>query len=187
MRHVVDSLSAVALLRERRVASLVDLGSGGGFPGLPIAAALPATRVLLVFAVAKTGSFLATACEAVGRGGRVAVASERAEALAADPRRRERWDAVVARAVGSLAELVELAFPLLAPGGWLVAWKRGDTSVERAVAWRAVEALGGGRIEVRAVAARGLDGHHLVVVTKHRPTPAGYPRDPDLRRREPWW
>jgi 16S rRNA (guanine527-N7)-methyltransferase len=93
---------------------------------------------------------------------------------------------VTARAVGSLAELVELAFPLLALGGRLVAWKRGDVAAELHAARRAVGALGGGSIDEAPVRVTGLPGHLLVVVTKRGRTAAEYPREPAVRRREPW-
>ena len=83
-------------------------------------------------------------------------------------------------------ELVELAFPLLEPGGCLVAWKRGDLDAELAAAERAIDALGGGSIEVRPVAVDGLDGHRLIVATSRGRVPPGYPRDPGARKRRPW-
>ena len=191
IRHVVDSLTAVRTLKQRRVgrvpvSGLLDLGSGGGFPGIPLVAALPLERAILVDSVGKKAAFLAAAVEAGGLAGRVAVASERAEDLARDPRHRERWPAVTARAIGPLDELVELAFPLLLPGGVLVAWKRGDIDEEIGAARRALAGLGGGRIETVAVAATGLTDHRLVAVTKRGRTADGYPRDPASRRRRPW-
>ena len=151
LAHVVDSLSAVAVLRDRGVDRFVDLGSGGGYPGIPLAAALPAARALLLEPVGKKAALpVGRGDRATGLAGTVEAAAVRAEALAADARHRGRWPAVTARAVASLAELVELAFPLLAPGGILVAWKRGDA---RATSWpprqRAIAALGGGSLEVR--------------------------------------
>jgi 16S rRNA (guanine527-N7)-methyltransferase len=184
--HVVDSLSAVAVLREGGVDRFIDLGSGGGYPGLPLAIALPAARALLIEPVAKKARFLSAAIPAVGLEATVEAAAVRAEALATDRRHRGRWPAVTARAVAGLADLVELAFPLLTPGGTLVAWKRGDLSEELAAAARAIEALGGGSLEVRDVALAGLPGHRLVVATARGHVPAAYPRDPAARRRRPW-
>ena len=184
--HVVDSLSAVALLRERAVDRILDLGSGGGFPGLPIAAAMPGTAVDLAETIGKKAGFLRTVVEATGLEERVTVHALRAEALAADRARRGSWSVVVARAVASSAELVELAFPLLRPGGVLIAWKRGDLGAELGAARRAVDALGGGTVEVRDVAVAGLSGHRLVIATRGGDVPSAYPRDPAARRRRPW-
>jgi 16S rRNA (guanine527-N7)-methyltransferase len=183
--HVLDSLAALPLLRRAGVEELVDLGSGGGFPGLPLAAALPARRALLVDSVAKKARFLAAATEATGLAGSVSVAAIRAEALAADPAHRGRWQAVVARALAELAELAELALPLLAPGGLLVAWKRLPLDDELARGRRAADLLGGRVCACEAVAVPGLEDHVLVVVEKAGPTPAQYPRDPAVRRRRP--
>ncbi len=183
--HVIDSLTAVATLRVRGIRRFVDLGSGGGFPGLPLAAVLPAERALLVESIGKKARFLAAVADATGQDDRVAPFAGRAETLAADARPRERWPAVTARAVGPLAELVELAFPLLEPGGALVAWKRGDLEVELRAADRAVGALGGGSIDVVDVGG-SLPGHVLVVVGKRGRSDSSFPRDPSLRRRMPW-
>ena len=190
-RHIIDSLAAIRALQGRRVGrvridGLLDLGSGGGYPGIPLAAVLPLDRTLLVDSVRKKADFLAAAVSATGLGPRVAVAAERAEDLARDSRHRERWPAVTARAVGALDELVELSFPLLVPGGALIAWKRGDIEDELTGARRALASLGGGRIETVPVAVTGLDEHRLVVVTKRGRTADAFPRDPASRRRRPW-
>jgi 16S rRNA (guanine527-N7)-methyltransferase len=184
--HVLDSLSAAPLLRTRGVTRFVDLGSGGGFPGLPLAVALPAERVMLVESTAKKARFLEAAVAAASAADRVVVAATRAESLARAGAHRERWQAVTARAVASLGELVELAFPLLAVGGALVAWKRGSIDRELAAARSAVEALGGGDVEVREAGVAVLEGHLLVVLVKAGPTDRRYPRDPAERRRRPW-
>lgn len=183
---MIDSLAAAALLRERRVERFVDLGSGGGFPGIPLAVALPAERALLVESVAKKARFLSVVADSVGLGAVVDVHAGRVETLAADPGHRAAWPAVVARAVASLAELVELAFPLLAPRGTLVAWKRGPLEGELRAAERAVEAIGGGSIEVVSVTAPGLAGHRLVLASPWGEIPDRFPRDPAVRRRRPW-
>ena len=184
--HVVDSLTAVERLRSRRVARVLDLGSGGGFPGVPLAAAIPSLEVGLLEPIAKKARFLATAVEATGLAPRVSVQSARAEDLARDPGQRGSWPAVTARAVGSTAELVELALPLLIESGMLIAWKRGAIEGELDAARRAMDALGGGTLEVDDPHVRDLAGHRLVVVTRTGPVPADYPREPAVRRRRPW-
>jgi 16S rRNA (guanine527-N7)-methyltransferase len=176
--HVLDSLSAVPALRLFGARRVLDLGSGGGMPGLPIALALPADEGLLVDSVTKKVRFLETVILAVGASDRVSAVAARAETLALDPRHRERWDAVTARAVAQLSALVELAFPLLRVGGVLVAWKRGEIGEELDAARRALAAGGIGRIEVVDPRVRSLPTHRLVVVTKDRP----YPRPAQTRR-----
>ena len=182
--HVLDSLTAVTVLRAHGLDALVDLGSGGGFPGIPLAVAVPARRALLVDSVAKKARFLTAAVDALGLAGQVEAFTGRAEELAADRRHRDRWPAVVARAVGPLAEVVELGLPLVAPGGLLVAWKRGDLGPELDAAEATLAALGGGPASVVPTDPRlGLEGHVLVVVAKVGLTRPGYPRDPATRRR----
>jgi 16S rRNA (guanine527-N7)-methyltransferase len=186
LQHVVDSLSAVDLLRATAPATLLDLGSGGGFPGLPLAAMLPGTVVTLLEPIAKKARFLTTVVAATGLTDRVTVRTARAEALVGDVVSGGGWSVVTARAVASSAELIELAFPLLRPRGVLIAWKRGDLDEELAAAQRAIDALGGGTLGRAPVAARGLEGHELVVATRTGRVPGGYPRDPAARRRRPW-
>ena len=183
--HVVDSLAAVDLLRHRRIGRLLDLGSGGGFPGVPLAAALPYLEVTLLDPVAKKTRFLATVAEATRLAPRLSVVTSRAESLARGTG-RGRWPAVAARAVGSLADLVELAFPLLAAEGSLIAWKRGDIHGELDAGRRAIDALGGGTLDVHDVHVDGLIGHRLVIATRTGAVPAAFPRDPAVRRRRPW-
>ncbi len=184
-RHVLDALAAVPLLRTSgQTGRLLDLGSGAGFPGLPLAVAL-GIEALLVDSVAKKVRFLDTAIEALGLPG-IRAAAARAESLATDPPHRAAWPVVTARAVASLADLVELAFPLLEVGGRLVAWKRGDVELEVDAARRAVAELGGGSIETRPAGLRALPDHRLVVARKTGPTRDGWPRDPAARRRRPW-
>ena len=186
--HLLDSLAAVPLLRKAGVRRFVDLGSGGGFPGLPLALSLPAAAALLVDSIAKKAAFLQVAVAAAGISDRVAVAAVRAEALAADRLHRQRWPAVTVRAVAPLPELVELAFPLLVPGGLLLAWKRAGLDDERRRTLAAVEALGGGSVEVVPPTAvlPGLADHVLVAVRKGGRTGREWPRPPAERKRRPW-
>jgi len=183
--HVLDSLSAVPILKARGVRHLLDLGSGGGFPGIPLAAALHAERTLLVDSVGKKVRFLNTVIEATGLAGRAVAETVRAETLAHTPGDRGSWQAVTARAVASLAELVEIGLPLVAPGGVLVAWKARDLDAEVAAARPVLRALGAGRVEVIDVGLPGLEGHRLVVVESAGPVDPRYPRDPAERRRRP--
>ncbi|MEA2026272.1 MAG: RsmG family class I SAM-dependent methyltransferase, partial [Chloroflexota bacterium] len=198
LRHICDSLSAVPRLTELTGpgATLLDIGSGGGYPGLPLAAALPLARLGLLDSVGKKARFLDVAGAAVAailgdgeaEGAPVIEAiPERAEDLAEEPDQRGAWDIVTARAVGSLAEVIELSLPLTREGGWVVAWKReeerGGLRAELRDAGSIIRATGGGRPEVVSIDASFLPGHRLVVVPKERPTPASYPRPAATRKR----
>jgi 16S rRNA (guanine527-N7)-methyltransferase len=197
--HVLDSLTVVGLLRgvlgEVRP-DLLDLGSGGGYPGLPVAVALPAGRATLLDSVAKKVRFLrvaaAAASMALSESGEPApeilALRARAEDLGAEPGHRGRWDVVTARAVGSLAELAELALPLLRRGGLLVAWKRDDGAGRLAEELRSaaaiVRAAGGGPAYVHPTGRSAfLRTHRLVLVVKERSTPQRFPRRPTARLR----
>ena len=183
--HVLDSLAAVRVLRERGILDFADLGSGGGFPGIPLAIGLGTSRGLLVESVRKKAAFLDAAVAVAGLQGRLAVAAVRAESLATTAD-RAAWPAITARAVAGLADLIELAMPLLRPGGSLIAWKGSGLEDELAAATRAAEGLGAAPPEAVAAPVPGAAGHRLVVVRKLGPTPPGYPRDPATRRRRPW-
>ena len=202
--HVLDSLSAVAPVRTRMgsVRSVVDIGSGGGYPGLPSALALGAASVSLVDSVGRKARFLevagAAAATAIAeeRSLRVEVLHVRAEALAVGDR-RAAWDVATLRAVGSVAECAELGLPLLRLGGLLVCWKRDpsslaegtgasgpprDVAMEVAAARQLIDQLGGARPEVVDARVPGAPGHRLVLIRKDRPTPRSYPRPPAARR-----
>ena len=183
--HVLDSLTAVPHLRARGISRLLDIGSGGGFPGLPLAAALGSDRAVLVDSVGKKVKFMRTVVEATGLAQRIATENARAEVVARDPRDREAWPAVTARAVSSLAELVELGLPLVAPGGVLVAWKREPVDPEVAAAAGALEALRAGPVTVVEAGVPGLEAHRLVIVPRAGRIDARFPRDPAERRRRP--
>jgi 16S rRNA (guanine527-N7)-methyltransferase len=205
-RHVLDSLTAVPPLILRRDSAVtsaraapvtsagaapsmrvLDLGSGGGFPGLPLAAALPELHVTLAESVAKKARFLEAAVDATGLRDRVVVSAQRAESLAGAAPGSASFDVVTARAVAPLDELVELAMPLLRVGGRLLAWKSGDLAAELAAARRAGRVLGAGQPTAHRVEGiADLAGHVIVEIEKRRPTPAGYPRDPARRRARSW-
>ena len=201
LRHVCDSLSAVPVLQElvKPGMSLLDVGSGGGYPGLPLAAALPLGGVSLLDSVGKKARFLDVAGEAVAailaeaaldpeESVQIEAIGERAEAIAGIDDVREAWDIVVSRAVGSLAEVLELSLPLTRIGGAVVIWKReedgGGLRAELQSAGSIIRAAGGGRPRVLAVEAASLADHRLVVVAKERTTPAAYPRPAGVRRRK---
>jgi 16S rRNA (guanine527-N7)-methyltransferase len=163
----------------RRVA---DLGSGGGFPGLALAIALPAAHLALVESVGRKCAFLAGAVSELGLAN-VEVVNARAEAW---PEGIGAHDLVVARALAPLPVLVEYAAPLLELGGTLVAWKGRPEPAEEADGAAAARALGMTAPEAIAVAPFvAARDRHLYLTSKVSPTPDRYPRRPGMARKRP--
>ncbi|NLG25973.1 MAG: 16S rRNA (guanine(527)-N(7))-methyltransferase RsmG [Clostridiales bacterium] len=183
-RNYLDSLSPVGLKLLDGAATLLDLGSGAGFPGVPLAIALPGVRVTMVDALGKRVAFLR---EVIGRLNLNARALHaRAEDAARDRALRDQFDAVTARAVAPLGELAELALPFARPGGVLLAYKGPSLDQELPAAAAAIAALRGrARQQVRApVPGRDWD-HRIAVIEKRGPTPPAFPRRAGDARRMP--
>jgi 16S rRNA (guanine527-N7)-methyltransferase len=181
--HVADSLVALDLDAVRDARNLADLGSGGGFPGLALAIALPATQVALVESVGRKCAFLERAAGELGLGN-VGVVNARAESW---PQGIGEQDVVTARALAPLAVLIEYAAPLLREGGSLVAWKARRDPADEADAGVAADALGMARPVPRAVAPfSGAQARTLYLSLKVRSTPNGYPRRPGMARKRPF-
>lgn len=170
---VVDALACLPHLPDR--GTVVDLGSGSGTPGVPIAVARPAVRVLLVEASRKKAGFLGVVLRALGLAN-ADVVHARAEALGRTPAHRERYDAATARAVASLPVLAELALPLVRVGGVAVFPKGSHANAEMRAAAAGLRLLGG------AAEARPFG---MIVVRKVAPTPSAYPRRPGVPGRRP--
>jgi 16S rRNA (guanine527-N7)-methyltransferase len=168
---VADSLVLLPFLGQAR--RVVDVGSGGGLPGLPLKIARPELEVTLIEADQAKAAFLVQAAARLGLRG-VEVLAVRAEEAGRDARHREAYDVAVARAVAALPALVELCLPLVRVGGRLLAQKTSGDEV--AAAARALEMLGGEVVGVEAAASSARDKGVVVIVAKVRPTPDAYPR-----------
>jgi 16S rRNA (guanine527-N7)-methyltransferase len=187
--HVADSLSGLEVEALRTAARIADLGAGAGFPGLALAAALPAADVRLVESIGRKCEFMRRAIERSGlANARVICARAEAWAESTPPRGgREAHEAVTARAVGRLSTVAELASPLLVEGGVLVAWKgrrRPDEELELA---RAAPRLAMDPVEViRAGPYAGSANRHLHVIRKSGPTPEALPRRSGMAKKRPY-
>jgi 16S rRNA (guanine527-N7)-methyltransferase len=183
--HLLDALSALPLL-PADLGSAVDLGSGGGVPGIPLALARPDVAWVLVDSVHKKANVLREITAELGLTN-VSVVAERAETLGHDRTHRGRHDLAVARACAMLPVVVELALPLLAIGGRLLAWKGpiGEGDRELSAGAAAARLLGGGEPEVVDPGLPALGGHRLIVVRKERANDARYPRRPGEPSRRP--
>jgi 16S rRNA (guanine527-N7)-methyltransferase len=180
--HVADSLVALELPSVRAARRVADLGSGGGFPGLALAIALPAAHVALVESVGRKCAFLSGAVRELSLDN-VEVVNGRAEAWAEGI---GAHDLVVARALAPLPVLVEYAAPLLELGGALVAWKGRPAPAEEADGAAAAAALGMSVPEAIPVEPfEHAHGRNLYLSSKVSPTPSLYPRRPGIARKRP--
>jgi 16S rRNA (guanine527-N7)-methyltransferase len=183
--HIADSLSGLEVDELAGAARIADLGSGAGLPGLVLAACLPDARVDLIESAGRKCEFLRDATARMGLEN-AAVVCERSEEWAAGEG-REAYDAVTARAVGSLAVLAELASPLLGEGGLLVAWKGARSESEEAEVERAASRLAMEPVEVRSVRPYpGSRDRHIHLLRKNGPTPNGLPRRPGMAAKRPF-
>ena len=168
--HFLDSL---ALLREESLAgkTLIDIGCGAGFPGVPLAIAEPTLRVTLLDSLQKRVNWLKTILPELGVDATCVAA--RAEEYVAE--HREAYDVATSRAVARLNILSELCLPYVKVGGKFLALKGAMAQAEADEAKTAIEALGGRLSEIREYPV-GEATHRIVVVEKVRPTPKAYPR-----------
>ncbi len=180
--HIADSLAALELEVVRSAGTVVDVGSGAGFPGLALAVALAGSEVRLLESQARKCTFL--------RGVAAKLSLENARVVCM---RAEQWqegegehDVAVARAVAAQPVVLEYAAPLLRLGGTLVDWRGRRVADEEEAALRAAGELGLRRLEVRPVAPfEGATDHHLHLYLKVRDTPERFPRRPGMARKRP--
>ncbi|MCA1644790.1 MAG: 16S rRNA (guanine(527)-N(7))-methyltransferase RsmG [Chloroflexi bacterium] len=187
-RHFLDSLSAALplldRLRQAQPLRLVDVGSGGGMPGLPLKIAFPHVRVTLIESVGKKAAFLRETVEQLGLAD-VEVIAARAELAGRDLEQRDAYDWATARGLAKLPVVVELCAPFLAPGGLLVAQRSGDLDTQLSQAAPAFKALHmWSRLPIE-LDLPGLAGHGLIVAEKYAPTPHAYPRRPGMPNKRP--
>jgi 16S rRNA (guanine527-N7)-methyltransferase len=176
--HLADSLSALPMLGSP--ATLADIGSGAGFPGLALAVALPSSHVTLYESQRRAAEVAARLRDAAGLRN-VEIVNERVESVS-----RGDFSVVTARAVAPLAVLVEYAAPLLAMGGRLVAWKGARSEAEERAGEEAAGIVGLvlERVE-RVEPFAGAHSRHLHVYVKTAPTPDRFPRRPGMARKRP--
>lgn len=183
-RHFLDSLTvALAWRGAEQPENVLDVGSGAGFPGIPLRIAFPDLRLTLLEATRKKAGFLRHVLESLGLLD-VQVIAARAEDAAREPAHRERYDLVTARAVAALPALAELTLPFCRVGGLVAAQKKGDIEEEVASARGALRTLGGQvlrRVPVRMPELE--EERELVVLEKTGPTPALYPRRAGMRQK----
>lgn len=182
LRHYADSLAALRLGLVPQTGAVVDVGSGAGFPGLPLAIAAPGLCVTLLEAREKRCAFLETVIRELGLPN-VTVACARAED-AARTGMREAFDRAAARALAPLPVLAEYLLPFVKPGGLALCWKGPAVEAERADGARAATLLGG---RLGRLAELGLPGrsHFIQVIEKTGASPQKYPRKAGVPAKNP--
>ncbi len=177
-KHFVDSLAAADLLPEG--AACIDVGTGAGFPGVPLLILRPDLKMTLLDSLQKRLGFLDELLRRLGLTAELVHA--RAEDAGRDPKRRERYDVVLSRAVSPLPVLLELTTPFLKPGGTAIAYK-GNAAQEIADAARAARLL---NVTVSCLdVASGYGARTLVLAKKTAPTPKAYPRKAGTPSKQP--
>jgi 16S rRNA (guanine527-N7)-methyltransferase len=181
--HLADSLTALEIDEVRDAQRIADIGSGAGFPGIPLAVALPNAGISLIESSSRRCEFLERACSAAGIGN-ATVINARAEAWVDDGGCTQ--DVVIARAVAPLDVLCEYAAPLLRLGGVLIVWRGHRDATAEGAGARAASALGlESRAPVRSEPYPGSQEHHLHVYVKVGSTPARFPRRPGIASKRP--
>ena len=184
-KHFLDSLSVLSVCDPKPGARMIDVGSGAGFPGLPLRIARPGLRVTLLEATRKKCDFLRHVVGALELDG-VYVVNARAEDAARDAAHRERYDVAVARAVAEAPTLVEYLLPFVKVGGCALALKSGEVDAEVERAGAAIATLGGRLQRIAPVSVPGIDEPRtIVVVDKVAPTPDKYPRRAGMPEKRP--
>jgi len=173
-KHFIDSIAPLSMVSLPQGAALIDVGTGAGFPGVPMKIARPDLRLTLLDSLRKRLDFLSALSLRLGQENTLVHA--RAEAGGIDPALRGRFDAAVSRAVARLAVLCEYCLPFVRVGGVFLALKGPDVAGELSEAAGAIRLLGGGEPAVHTYRLPSGDGRSLVVIPKQRPTPKQYPR-----------
>ena len=186
-RHFLDSLAVASALPATVLDGsdrLLDVGAGAGFPGLPLKIAFPLIDLMLLEATAKKTAFLRHVVDKLGLEG-VDVVTGRAEEEAHRPEMRERFGAVVSRAVARLDVLAELCLPFCAVGGVMIAQKGPQAEEELRQARNAIDTLGGRAKDRGMLVTPPVGIGTLVVIEKQRQTPTHYPRRPGIPSKRP--
>jgi 16S rRNA (guanine527-N7)-methyltransferase len=175
-KHFLDSLSCLLVMRDKPVHRLIDIGTGAGFPGIPLKIVLPNLQLTLVESIGKKADFCRHAVEVL-KLDNVQVVIARAEECGQNPAHRQQYDWAVARAVANLTTLAEFLLPLVKIGGSMLAQKGESGPAEAQAAEHAIKLLGGHLRQLKKVNLPGVvEDRYLVTIDKVAATPPQYPR-----------
>lgn len=185
VKHFIDSLICAEFPEYKEAAKIIDVGTGAGFPGVPLAIVSPEKEFVLMDSLNKRLKIIDELCQRADIQN-VTTLHARAEELARNKAHREQYDLCVSRAVASMAVLAEYCLPFIKVGGFLMAYKGPDAEKEAADAENALSLLGGRVLEIRR---GGLEefvlDHRIVVIKKIKSTPSKFPRKAGTPTKEP--
>lgn len=187
LKHFIDSLALAEVFPElsKKPIRVLDLGTGAGFPGLPLKLVFPQLQVTLFDSLNKRILFLRDVTDALHISGCEAVHG-RAEEAARKKEMREQYDLVVSRAVANLPVLCEYCIPFVKPGGYFISYKTAEVEEEVNAAKHAIEVLGGKTERVEHLVLEGSDiKRSFVFIKKEKPTGKAYPRKAGTAARQP--
>lgn len=184
LKHIVDSLIMLSKDYVKEGIKVLDLGTGGGFPGIPLKILYPEIQITLVDSVGKKLKFIDDAARNLGI--KVELVHERAENLGKNKKYREKYDIVISRAVANMQTLSELCLPLVKVDGLMIASKGPKYNEELDTAKNAMKILGGQvkSIEDCTIPIAELE-RHVIIIEKTNATPAAYPRKPGMPNKNP--